>query len=473
MQAPALQEEAARSVARAAGALEQHYGCPQEIEWAMAETEIPIVIQTRPLCLVSSPEASRSAIPAVEGYRILMRGMRASGGTASGEVFHLLDLQEIGTVPEGVILCVPITSPRLAEVMGSVRGIIAAAGSPTGHMATLAREFDIPCIVSSENVSLALSQGEIVTLDAYAGIVYEGEVSELLLPKSRVSVQIRSSNTMREGLRKLLEKVAPLTLTDPDAPAFSSDNCRTLHDFTRYVHQKSMMEMFDLEEFSSHERSVAHRLKWRAPMEMLLLDLGGGIEEGAAREIPLDKIKSTALLALLEGMTDPRLRWAGPVGFDLRGFMSVVVRSAADDQRYGEPSYCICAQDYVHFASRLAYHFATVDALSGQSVNENYARFLFFGGAAVAERREWRAHLLATVLGSNGFAIKQEGDRVEAVLAKRHSEQIEEALVMLGRLMVASRHLDMVIESRAAAQELAQAFLSGDYAFERVRGIGI
>jgi pyruvate, water dikinase len=471
--APALQEEAARNIARAAGALEHHFGCPQDVEWAMDETEVPIVIQTRPLYLVPTSEASRSAISAVEGYRILMRGMRASGGVASGEVFHLQDLQEIGTVPEGVILCVPITSPRLAEAMGSVRGIIAAAGSPTGHMATLAREFDIPCIVSAENVSLTLSQGEIVTLDAYAGIVYEGEVSELLLPKSRVSVQIRSSATMREGLHKFLEKVAPLTLTEPDAPTFCPNNCRTLHDFTRYVHQKSMMEMFDLEEFSSHEKRVAHRLKWRAPMEMLLLDLGGGIEEGAAREIPPDKIKSTALLALLEGMTDPRLRWAGPVGFDLRGFMSVVVRSAADDQRYGEPSYCICAKDYVHFASRLAYHFATVDALSGQSVNENYARFLFFGGAAVAERREWRAHLLAIVLGGNGFAIKQEGDRVEAVLAKRHSEQIEEALVMLGRLMVASRHLDMVIQSRAAAQELAQAFLSGDYAFERVRGIGI
>jgi hypothetical protein len=43
---------------------------------------------------------------------------------------------------------------------------------------------------------------------------------------------------------------------------------------------------------------------------------------------------------------------------------------------------------------------------------------------------------------------------------------------MLGRLMVASRHLDMVVESRAAAEELAQAFLSGDYAFERIRGLG-
>jgi pyruvate, water dikinase len=168
-------------------------------------------------------------------------------------------------------------------------------------------------------------------------------------------------------------------------------------------------------------------------------------------------------------MTDGRLRWTGPVGFDLKGFMSVAVRSAVDDQRYGEPSYAICARDYVHFSSRLAYHFATVDSICGEVVNENYARLLFFGGAAVAQRREWRAHFLATVLHCNGFLVKHTGDRVEAILGKRKAGEIEESLVMLGRLMVASRHLDMLMESRSAAETFAQAFLSGDYGFEFVR----
>jgi pyruvate,water dikinase len=473
LHAPALQEKAAISVARAACSLERHFGFPQDIEWTIDEAGTLATVQTRPLYLTSSRVLPQSVIPAMEGYRALVRGMRAAGGVTSGKVFHLLDLQAIGTVPEGAILCVPITSPRLAEVMGSIRGIIAAAGSPTGHMATLAREFEIPCIVGAENVFSALSDGMLVTLDAYAGIVYEGEVDgALLLSKPRTPAQSPPPK-IKESLRSFLDKIAPLTLTEPDAPTFSPGNCRTLHDFTRYVHQKSMKEMFEIEELSHQDKRAAHRLLWRLPMEMLLLDLGGGIEEGVDRKVPVEKIKSTALLALLEGMTDPRLRWAGPVGFDLKGFMSVVVRSAADDQRYGEPTYCICAQDYVHFASRLAYHFATVDAICGQSVNENYVRFLFFGGAAVAERREWRAHLLATVLRENEFNVQQKGDRVEAILAKRDSEQIEEALVMLGRLMVASRHLDMVIESRTAALELAHAFLAGDYAFERVRGVGI
>jgi pyruvate,water dikinase len=204
-------------------------------------------------------------------------------------------------------------------------------------------------------------------------------------------------------------------------------------------------------------------------MEVRVLDLGGAVARETGRQVSLEDVTSLPLQALLEGMMDSRLRWAGPVGFDLKGFVSVVVRSAADDQRYGEPSYALCSHDYVHFASRLAYHFALVDAICGASLNENYVRFRFYGGAAVAERREWRTSFLASVLRVNGFTVTQVGDRVDAILPKRSVEESEDALVMLGRLMVASRHLDMVIESPAVAVVLAQAFLAGDYGFEQVR----
>jgi pyruvate, water dikinase len=470
---PVLEKEAIIAIAHAARTLEQHFGSPQDVEWAMDNTGLLQVVQTRPLHLSQAGSGLRPAGAEIEGYRILARGARACGGVASGCVFHLFNVRAIESVTDAAILCIPTTTPRLAGVMSRVRAIIAAAGSPTGHMATVAREFEIPCVVGVENAFSALPAGTLVTVDADAGIVYEGAVSELLQPREHAVALSAHRDPMRQSLRSFLEKVAPLTLTEPDAPWFTPENCRTLHDIARFVHQKSMMEMFDLEQLSPQERRAAHRLLWRAPMEVMLLDLGGGLASEAGKSVSLDSIQSTPLSALIEGMTDPRLRWAGPVGFDFKGFMSVVVHSAADDQRYGEPNYCICAQDYVHFASRLAYHFATVDALCGRSVNENYARFLFFGGAAVATRREWRAHFLATVLHCNNFNVKQAGDRIEGMLAKRNSDQIEEALVMLGRLMVASRHLDMVIESKAAAEALAQAFLSGDYAFERVRKMSV
>jgi pyruvate,water dikinase len=274
---------------------------------------------------------------------------------------------------------------------------------------------------------------------------------------------------VRERLRKLMERVTPLTLTDPESPTFDPAHCRTLHDVARFVHQRAMGEMSAIEELTASERRACRRLVWHRPMEVRLLDLGGAVGPETGREVTLEDVTSVPLHALLEGMLDSRLRWAGPVGFDLKGFVSVVVRSAADDQRYGEPSYALCSADYLHFASRLAYHFALVDALCGESLNENYVRFRFHGGAAVAERREWRGQFLVTVLEYNRFLVTHVGDRVNAILPRRPVEELEDALVMLGRLMVASRHLDMVIESPAVAVTLARAFLAGDYGFDLVR----
>jgi hypothetical protein len=106
--------------------------------------------------------------------------------------------------------------------------------------------------------------------------------------------------------------------------------------------------------------------------------------------------------------------------------------------------------------------------MCGPATNQNYARFVFYGGAAVAERREWRAHFLAHVLRSNGFQVTQAGDRVAAILAKQEAKVIEESLVMLGRLMVSARHLDMIMDSQAAAEAFAAAFLAGDCGFASI-----
>lgn len=468
--AMALSRIGASRVAMLCRSLERRFGQPQDMEWALDGEGLLWILQTRPLNLAPASEKQEPSPAALAGYRVLLHGgMRASGGVAAGRVAVRTDLRQLGPLPDECILVVPKTSPRLAGLLGSLAGLVTAAGSATGHMATVAREFGVPCLVGAEDALTSLPEGMLVTLDADRGKVYEGMVPVLLAGVERSAAAKVRRDPVRESLQRLVERVAPLTLTDPDSPDFDPPHCRTLHDIARFVHQRGMIEMFAIDSLALRERRGCRRLVWPNSMEVLVLDLGGGVAPTAGRQVRADEITSVPLQALVEGMTDSRLRCAGPVGFDLKGFVSVVVRSAADDQRYGEPSYALCSRDYAHFASRLAYHFAIVDAICGDSVNENYARFRFQGGAAVAQRREWRASFLGAVLHENEFTVRQVGDRVEASLTKRTAGEIEDALVMLGRLMMASRQLDMVIESPAVAAALARAFLSGDYGFEQVR----
>lgn len=464
--APALAEDDAVWVADHAWVLEERFGTPQDVEWAMDGDGTVFIVQARPLAM--APPAA-GAPPPASAAPPLLTALPAAGGVACGVVTRLSSLDRLGDVPDGAVLVVPASDPRLAEVVLRVAAIIAESGSPTGHMATVAREFGVPCLVGAGEGAAQLREGEVVTVDGWRGQVFAGEVRELLAAAPPPQIRPPERDAAHQALVRLLEAVAPLTLTDPEAPTFRPANCATLHDVARFVHQVSMAEMFGIDTLAPRERRAARRLAWKVPSEVLVLDLGGGLAPGSGREVRLEEIVSAPLRALVEGMTDPRLRLTGPVGFDLKGFMSVVVRSAADDQRYGEPSYVLCATDYVHFASRLAYHFATVDAVAGSLLNENYVRFLFHGGAAVAERREHRAYFLATVLAGHGFSVCQSGDRVEAWLRKRPAEAILAGLVVLGRLMMASRQLDMVMVSRATADHFARAFLAGDVGFETVR----
>lgn len=464
----AMAEEEVLALAELAWGLERHFGCPQDVEWVIDQAGQVLVVQSRPLVLADGGAQSRPVAP-LEGQRLLVSdGQRAAGGVGWGTVVHWRGAGSRGQPPKDAVLVVAATTPALAGVLGRVAAVVAEAGSPTGHMATVAREFGVPCLVGVKEAFTRLPEGELVTVDADAGCVYLGRVSELanVVRRPRAST---ARDPLGESLARLIEKVAPLTLTDPDSPNFRPSSCRTLHDIARFVHQRAMAEMFATEALSARERYSLHRLVWERPMDLRVLDLGGGLQPASRRAVTVAEVLSVPLLALLRGMGDPRLSWAGPVGFDLKGFLSVVVRSAADDQRFGEPSFALCARDYVHFSSRLAYHFATVDALCGRLVNENYARFVFQGGAAVAERREWRARFLAKVLHYHGFNVSQVGDRVDAMLAKRPANAIEEGLVLLGRLMVASRHLDMVMESAATADAFARAFVSGDYGLEMLR----
>ncbi len=464
----ALDGPEACRVASTAWSLERRFGGAQDVEWALDRSGRLWVVQARPLRL-PAPRRTAQAASIPPGRRVLVRGgIRASGGAATGAVVRLADPTAPGDVPEGCILVVPATSPRLAAVLCSVAGVVAATGSATGHMATVAREFGVPCLVGVGDSVAGLADGEVVTLDADARVVFEGPDDRRAGPGAGRTPPVRR-DPVRENVLRLLARVSPLTLTGPASAVFDPGRCVSLHDVARFVHQRAMAEMFALEDLTPSERRSCRRLRWPRPMEILLLDLGGAVAPGAGRWVSVDELTSAPFAALLEGMMDSRVRWAGPVGFDLKGFVSVVVRSAADDQRYGEPSYAICSSDYVHFASRLAYHFATVDAICGASVNESYVRFRFQGGAAVAERREWRARFLASVLRRNGFTVWQAGDRVDALLPKRPREELEDSLVMLGRLMASSRHLDMLIESPAVASALSEAFLSGDYGFEKVR----
>ena len=69
-----------------------------------------------------------------------------------------------------------MTTPDMVPAMQRAGAIVTNEGGMTCHAAIVSREMGIPCIVGTENATEILKEGEIITVHATRGVVYEGKV---------------------------------------------------------------------------------------------------------------------------------------------------------------------------------------------------------------------------------------------------------------------------------------------------------
>ena len=179
---PSITPEQLQHLAQAAMSIERYYKRPQEIEWACDSKGTLLILQTRPLRNWEVPflPASRPGDATRDAEIVFSRkGFVAQSGVAVGKVFLVENDADLRDFPFGAILLSRYTSPRYSSIMGKACGVITDIGSPTGNMATIAREYRVPTIVDTEVATSLLQTGEEITLDATRNIVYRGPVNAL------------------------------------------------------------------------------------------------------------------------------------------------------------------------------------------------------------------------------------------------------------------------------------------------------
>ncbi|MHB9134351.1 MAG: phosphoenolpyruvate synthase [Armatimonadota bacterium] len=151
--------------------IEEHYGMPEDIEWAREGDQLYIV-QARAVTVTGEKAAPA---PSAEAGKVLVRGLAASPGLASGKVHVLLSTEEAAQVAPGDILVTRMTSPDWVPIMKRAGAIVTDEGGMTSHAAIVSRELGIPCIVGTRTATQVLQTGQEVTVDAREGVVYAGK----------------------------------------------------------------------------------------------------------------------------------------------------------------------------------------------------------------------------------------------------------------------------------------------------------
>jgi len=460
-----LSEAEAVRLGSMALALERHFGQPQDIEWAVDRDGRLIILQCRPLHRMS-PErkaAARRGLGRLRTRLLYEGGNTAAPGAASGPVFRLRRQADALSFPQGGVLVAEQALPRWAALLHKAAAVVAEQGTIASHLANVSREMGVPALFGASGAMDALEQGAQVTVDADSACIYAGALPELENLNPRPAAL--ANTPVHRTLRRMAELVVPLTLLDPDSPDFSPANCRTLHDITRFCHERSVQEMFRFGEDHGYRAGMGRRLVCGIPMQWWVLNLDDGLaaeEEGSC--VDLENIVSIPMRALWEGMM--AVPWDGPPGLSGAGLLSVMFQATANPalaagsagSRYAQSSYFMISKNYCCLSSHLGFHFTTVEAVVGDRPFENSVRFHFKGGAADQNRRLLRLRLLADILESQGFRIDIREDRLTAALDNREREFLEARLRVLGYLIMHARQLDMVMADPARAEHYRQRF---------------
>lgn len=442
---PCLTDSQIRELVRVAQELEGHYGRPQDIEWAVSGTGEVYILQTRPLRMMKQEKAAPLP-PIMDAYPVLIdKGVIASRGIGSGPVHLVKSEEDLLDFPEGGVLVSRTTSTKFVTVMERAAAIITDVGGTTGHMASLAREYEVPAILNTDSATRVLQQGEEITVDAFHCNVYKGRVPELLAYAASRKKTFQETNLFHT-LDRVIKHIVPLHLVDPASSSFSPEGCITYHDITRFAHEKGMTEMFGLSDTDSMEREETISLNAGIPVDAHLLDVGGGVREGT-RKAAYEDILSVPFLPFVKGMM--AMKWPEPRAADVKGFFGMMAHSASIPeeqlQQTAVRSFAIISRNYMNFSIRLGYHFSMVEAFAGDTLNDNYIRFFFKGGGAVRDRRLRRVRLISEILKLMDFAVKMTEDVIDASLLKFPGETIERRLEVMGKLTAFTKQLDMAM----------------------------
>lgn len=175
-----LNSDELTALAKQALIIEQHYGCPMDIEWAKdGDTGEIFIVQARPETVKSRQDKNSMERYLIDSKnaKVLTEGRSIGQRIGAGRVRVVTSLAEMNKVNDGDVLVSDMTDPDWEPVMKRASAIVTNRGGRTCHAAIIARELGVPAIVGCGNATEVLVDGQEATVscaEGDTGFIYEG-----------------------------------------------------------------------------------------------------------------------------------------------------------------------------------------------------------------------------------------------------------------------------------------------------------
>ncbi len=186
-----LTDEDIVELAKQALIIEEHYGCPMDIEWGKdGETGKLYILQARPETVQSRRGQTIQRFALKSRSKVLGQGRAIGQRVGAGRARIIRDVKEMARVHAGDVLIADMTDPDWEPVMKRAAAVVTNRGGRTCHAAIIARELGIPAVVGCGDATDTIRDGAEVTVccaEGDTGFIYEG-----LLPFEEKNIELDS-----------------------------------------------------------------------------------------------------------------------------------------------------------------------------------------------------------------------------------------------------------------------------------------
>lgn len=194
-----ITEENALELARMCMIIEDEYGTPVDVEWAIDERDT-YILQIRPETVHSQRISSvlMEVYELQEDGPIICKGEPVGAKIGNGKAQVILDASDIDQFEPGGILVTEMTNPDWEPIMKMASAIITVKGGRTCHAAIVSREQGIPCIIACSRATSIINTGNEITVNCSTGegLVHKGLLKFVVnklpsnLPNTRTKIMM-------------------------------------------------------------------------------------------------------------------------------------------------------------------------------------------------------------------------------------------------------------------------------------------
>jgi pyruvate,water dikinase len=158
--------------------IEQHYGRPMDIEWALDGIDGGLyIVQARPETVESRSSSTIERYQLNEAGTLLAEGRAIGQKIGQGTARIIMSIDQMNEVREGDVLVTDMTDPDWEPIMKRASAIVTNRGGRTCHAAIIAREMGIPAVVGCGDATKRITAGDQVTVscaEGDTGMIYSG-----------------------------------------------------------------------------------------------------------------------------------------------------------------------------------------------------------------------------------------------------------------------------------------------------------